>query len=208
MYMAWVDATYRLVALVSALVPKCLFIDPDEVFVGWEEMIVVVQLHGVRHMVGHEVIESADSARELVLGRSCWELHQALHGFDILFSLGNAEIAPLSSHGGIGQGAVVVCSRSDLLGKERLDFGPGGYLDFIHDIEGVDPVTNPDRTFSVHDTDWKLRRETYTFTLAAYDPATVAGSATATAPAPKRSEGSTRVVQEVGIVDCGIHRWR
>lgn len=84
----------RLVARVVALVAQRLLVHPDELLVRREQVQRVVQLGRVRQVVGHEVVEPADGARVLVLGRPGGQLHQALHRRHVLLPLLVAEVAP------------------------------------------------------------------------------------------------------------------
>lgn len=58
------ELTYRLVAGIPTLVAKGFLEQPDVVFMGSEQVKIVVELHSVRHMVRDEIIVSTQSAWE------------------------------------------------------------------------------------------------------------------------------------------------
>jgi hypothetical protein len=54
--------SYRLVAGIPTLITEGLLVKIDIILVGAKEVVVTVKLHGVCHVVRHEVIESAQSS--------------------------------------------------------------------------------------------------------------------------------------------------
>ena len=84
-----------MVALVAALVTQGFLVYPEVVLVGGEQVDVVVQLLGVRHVIGDKVVKAADRAGEHFLVDLARQLHQTLYGPDVVFSFRDAKVAPV-----------------------------------------------------------------------------------------------------------------
>ncbi len=50
--------TYRLVAGIVTLIAESFLEQPDKVLVSTKEVNIIMKLHGVRHMIRDEVVES------------------------------------------------------------------------------------------------------------------------------------------------------
>lgn len=96
-----------------------------------------MQLGSVRHMIGHKVVVTGQGAREFVLGGLWRELGQAHDGRNVFFSLVDRKVGPFSTHSCVGEGAVVVGARGNLLGQIGLDLGPCRELNLVDDIESI-----------------------------------------------------------------------
>lgn len=188
----------RLRALVPALVPQRLLKRPQKVLVRGKEVVVVVQLAGVRHVVGDKVVVAGQGAWELVLGRLWGELGQAHDGRDVLLSLGDGQVGPFSADAGVGERAVVVGACGDLFGEVGFDFGAGCQFDFVDDVEGVIGVALAGVLSATLYSN--MSRGTCTLTFAAYVPATAAASARGSAAlTPTSRAGRTNVLQTEGM---------
>lgn len=115
----------RLVSGIVALVAQGFFVHPQEVLMGREQVVVIVQLGGVRHVVGDKIVESTQRTGIEVFGGSGWLVHETGYGSDIFLAVGNGHVGPLASDGGFFEGASVVGAGGDFLGEEGFDFGAG-----------------------------------------------------------------------------------
>lgn len=87
--------SYRLVAGIATLLTEGLLVKIDIILVSAKEIVVTMKLHGMCHVVRHEVIKPAQGSREPGFIRLGRQLHQTLHRGNILLSLLLGKIAPV-----------------------------------------------------------------------------------------------------------------
>src|SRR5512140_3443005 len=97
--------TYRLSALIAALILQGLLVQPGVVPMPREKIASPVDGHGLVDVGGHKVVEPVPDARDQ-RGRRLGRLgHQTLDGADVVLALVTAERAPLPSDPELAQRA-------------------------------------------------------------------------------------------------------